>query len=123
MQIKKKKNFLPFQIVRNKMCAFGLHQLMVKSLGLSFSRRLTCTKSLKSYRKYGSRTIFALSSGSSKCAVAVLRVSGPKSALALTQICERLPKQRVASVQKLYDPASKELLDKSLVLWFPGNSY
>ncbi|GFR67369.1 tRNA modification GTPase MnmE [Elysia marginata] len=71
-------------------------------------------------RNYGTRTIFALSSGSTKCAVAVLRVSGPKSAFALQQICGGLPKKRVASVRKLYNPVSNELLDKSLVIWFPG---
>ena len=102
------------------MCAFALRHLLHKALKKTFTKRLAGAQSVMTYRNYGSRTIFALSSGSTKCAVAVLRVSGPNSAIALQQICGGLPKQRVASLRKLHDPISKELLDKSLVIWFPG---
>ncbi|RUS71227.1 hypothetical protein EGW08_021008 [Elysia chlorotica] len=102
------------------MCAFGLRHLLQKPLKTFFFKQLTQAQNVIKCRNYGSKTIFALSSGSTKCAVAVLRVSGPKSSLALQQICGGLPKQRMASLRKLRDPLSKELLDKSIVIWFPG---
>ncbi|XP_063056582.1 tRNA modification GTPase GTPBP3, mitochondrial isoform X2 [Engraulis encrasicolus] len=71
-------------------------------------------------------TIFALSSGQGKCGVAVIRVSGPSSALALRRLTARaaasqsLPTPRKAMLRTLIHPLSKEMLDRGLVLWFPG---
>ncbi|GFO36981.1 tRNA modification GTPase mnme [Plakobranchus ocellatus] len=101
------------------MQAFGMFCLIKKCLRLTIPERIAHAQKVFC-RSYGTRTIYALSSGSTKCAVAVLRVSGPKSAVALQQICGGVPKMRKASLRRLYDPISKELLDKSLVLWFPG---
>ncbi|XP_033750797.1 tRNA modification GTPase GTPBP3, mitochondrial-like [Pecten maximus] len=69
-----------------------------------------------------SDTIFALSSGHGKCGVAVIRVSGPRSASSLKMICEteRLPKPRFAHLKKLFNPVTVEPIDKGLVIWFPG---
>ncbi|KAL2090336.1 hypothetical protein ACEWY4_015024 [Coilia grayii] len=70
-----------------------------------------------------SETIFALSSGQGKCGVAVIRISGPASALALRSLTgprQSLPTPRKAMLRDLIHPHSKEMLDRGLVLWFPG---
>ncbi|XP_017268781.1 tRNA modification GTPase GTPBP3, mitochondrial isoform X3 [Kryptolebias marmoratus] len=69
-------------------------------------------------------TIFALSSGHGRCGVAVVRVSGPASATALRRmvgLTHRLPPPRTALLRSITDPCSKEVLDRGLVLWFPGS--
>ncbi|XP_069041979.1 tRNA modification GTPase GTPBP3, mitochondrial [Lepisosteus oculatus] len=68
-------------------------------------------------------TIFALSSGHGRCGVAVIRVSGPSSSSALCSLAgpnRRLPAPRTAVLRDLTDPRTRELLDRGLVLWFPG---
>lgn len=65
-------------------------------------------------------TVFALSSGRGRAAVAVLRVSGPKAATALKALAGRLPKRRRARLVTLRDPESGEGLDRAIVLWFRG---
>ncbi|KAL8177904.1 UNVERIFIED_CONTAM: tRNA modification GTPase gtpbp3, mitochondrial [Gekko kuhli] len=67
-------------------------------------------------------TIFALSSGRGKCGVAVIRTSGPSSGLALLRLTgtNKLPLSRSAALRRIYDPESSEMLDRGLVLWFPG---
>ncbi|XP_030640717.1 5-taurinomethyluridine-[tRNA] synthase subunit GTPB3, mitochondrial [Chanos chanos] len=68
-------------------------------------------------------TIFALSSGQGRCGVAVIRVSGPDSAHALRTLTGRtrdLLTPRVAHLCSIRHPRSHELLDRGLVLWFPG---
>uniref|UniRef100_A0A3P8PL35 TrmE-type G domain-containing protein n=1 Tax=Astatotilapia calliptera TaxID=8154 RepID=A0A3P8PL35_ASTCA len=69
-------------------------------------------------------TIFALSSGHGRCGVAVVRVSGPASATALRCMAgftQRLPPPRTALLRSITDPRSTEVLDRGLVLWFPGS--
>ena len=65
-------------------------------------------------------TIFAMSSGSGRAGVAVIRVSGPHSKELLQVFCdgEILPRQ--ARLKTLSHPQSGELLDRALVLWFPA---
>ncbi len=65
-------------------------------------------------------TIFALSSGTGRAGVAVLRVSGPLAGQAIKMVAGGLPKPRFASLKVLRDPQNGEELDKALVLWFPG---
>ena len=67
-----------------------------------------------------SDVIFALASGAGRAAIAVLRMSGPGSATVLKAVTGRLPAPRMASLRKLRHPATAELLDQALVLWFPG---
>lgn len=64
--------------------------------------------------------IFALASGAGRVAVAVLRLSGPGVAEVVTALAGRLPAPRMASLRRLRHPASGEVLDRALVLWFPG---
>lgn len=64
-------------------------------------------------------TIFALSSGPPPAAIALMRISGPGAGGALAALAGAMPKSRRATVANLRD-ASGELLDRALVLWFPG---
>jgi tRNA modification GTPase len=65
-------------------------------------------------------TIFAKASGAGQAAVAVLRLSGPGTAEVVGRLAGRLPEPRHASLRRLRDPVSAEVLDQALVLWFPG---
>ena len=67
-----------------------------------------------------SDTIFALATAPGRAAVAIIRLSGPKTGLALTTLAGRLPPPREAALRTLRGPADKIVLDRALVLWFPG---
>jgi tRNA modification GTPase len=66
-------------------------------------------------------TIYALSSGSPPAGIAVVRISGPSADTALLALAGRLPEPRRASVAALRHPLRGELLDRALVLRFPGS--
>lgn len=91
-----------------------------RALGFASSAKTFCRKS-----RPASNTIFALSSGHGRCGVAVIRVSGPSCSEAVKSLCaqERLPPPRHAVLKRLFDPVSREMIDKGLVLWFPGLTY
>ncbi|MDW3098265.1 MAG: tRNA uridine-5-carboxymethylaminomethyl(34) synthesis GTPase MnmE [Alphaproteobacteria bacterium] len=66
-------------------------------------------------------TVFALSSGPGRAGIAVIRISGPRAADALTALGSAdLPPSRKAVVRRLTDPHTSEQLDHALVLWLPG---
>ena len=65
-------------------------------------------------------TIFAPASGAGACAVAVIRISGPDAAAAVTALAGDLPAPRAAVLRRLMAPTSGENLDSALVLWFPA---
>jgi tRNA modification GTPase len=69
-------------------------------------------------------TIFALASGSTRAAIAVMRLSGPNTGPTVAALIGgALPAPRHASLRRLRDP-SGALLDHALVLWFPApNTY
>jgi len=64
--------------------------------------------------------IFLLGQG--KCGVAVVRVSGPKCRQVLSEISgiKKEPPARMAILRKLRDPASGQMIDRGLVLYFPS---
>lgn len=64
--------------------------------------------------------IFALASGAGRAAVAVIRLSGIGTAGVVTAIAGRLPPPRMATLRPLSQPDTREVLDRSLVIWFPG---
>jgi tRNA modification GTPase len=64
-------------------------------------------------------TIFALSSGAPPAAIAVVRISGPAAGMALERLGGSLPEPRYAKLTSL-KAADGTLLDRALVLWFPG---
>jgi tRNA modification GTPase len=65
-------------------------------------------------------TIFALSSGRPPAAIAVVRVCGPRAGVALEKLIGRLPEPRKAALARVRDPASGEVIDEALALWFPA---
>jgi tRNA modification GTPase len=65
-------------------------------------------------------TIFALSSGRPPAAIAVVRLSGPNARIALQKLTGRLPEPRKATLVRVRDPDSGEVIDEALALWFPA---
>ena len=65
-------------------------------------------------------TIFALSTGGLPSAIAIIRLSGPRSGPALEALIGRLPESRRASLALIRDPGNGEPIDRALTLWFPG---
>jgi tRNA modification GTPase len=64
-------------------------------------------------------TIFAPASGAGRAAIAVIRISGPRCAEALTALApDKAFPDRVATLATLRDPASGETLDRALVVRF-----
>ncbi|MHB8886514.1 MAG: tRNA uridine-5-carboxymethylaminomethyl(34) synthesis GTPase MnmE [Methylovirgula sp.] len=63
-------------------------------------------------------TIFALSSGFGRAGIAVLRLSGPAVRTILLGMIGRVPEPRRATLARFKDPASGEVLDQGLVLFF-----
>ncbi|HEV7384881.1 MAG TPA: tRNA uridine-5-carboxymethylaminomethyl(34) synthesis GTPase MnmE [Phenylobacterium sp.] len=64
-------------------------------------------------------TIFAPATAAGRAAVAVVRLSGPKTAAAVRALAGRLPAARRASLRRLTD-ADGGPIDEGLVLWFPA---
>lgn len=68
-----------------------------------------------------SETIFALSSGMPPAAIALIRISGPDSRRALELLTKTpIPAARRATLRLLKHPLSRDILDKAVILWFPG---
>ena len=65
-------------------------------------------------------TIFALSTARGRAGVAVIRVSGPAAGTTLEALAGKIPEPRRAQLARLSDPASREEIDRALVLWLPG---
>jgi tRNA modification GTPase len=65
-------------------------------------------------------TIVALSSASGRAGVAVLRVSGSRVRFVLETFAGLVPRPRHATLRALRHPASGEVIDTALVLFFPG---
>lgn len=65
-------------------------------------------------------TIFALSSGMGRAALAVIRMSGEASGSLLSAIAGALPAPRELALRSIRDPATQEVLDRGIVAWLPG---
>ena len=70
-------------------------------------------------------TIFALSTGSVKSGIAIIRISGPNTKKILSKITKiDLPNPREANLCNIYNHENNELIDQGMLIWFPGpNSY
>ena len=64
-------------------------------------------------------TIFALSSGRAPSAIAIIRVSGPRTRTALERLCGKLPAPRLAHLATLRGHDGSPI-DESVALWFPA---
>lgn len=67
-----------------------------------------------------SDTIYAPATAPGRSAVAVVRLSGPQTSIALRDLIGALPEPRRASLRRLKEPEGGAVLDDGLVLWFPG---
>lgn len=66
-------------------------------------------------------TIFAPATAAGRAAIAIVRLSGPAAGDVCRRLTKRLPPPpRQGSLRRLYDPRTDTLLDRGLVLWFPG---
>lgn len=65
-------------------------------------------------------TIYALSTGLPPAGIAIVRISGPQAGPVLESLGGNLPGPRRASVRDLACPVSGDMLDRAVVLWFPG---
>ncbi len=65
-------------------------------------------------------TIFALSSGRLPAGVAIIRISGSRTRLALETMAGAVPEDRRAAYRAVRSPRSGEMLDRGLVLFFDG---
>lgn len=65
-----------------------------------------------------SETIFALSSGKGKAGVAVIRISGEDVASIFESFSIKKPQARLASLQKIKNPNTSEIIDNCLILYF-----
>lgn len=62
--------------------------------------------------------------GQGKCGVSIIRVSGGEAGSVLKKIAklDQLPKPRYAILKNITNPHNGEILDKGLLLWFPGKT-
>ncbi len=66
-------------------------------------------------------TIYALSTGPGISGVAVIRVSGKETASVVKKITGKdLPTARIATLRKINNINTSELIDEGIILWFPG---
>ena len=65
-------------------------------------------------------TIFALSSGPGISGVAIVRISGPKASEVIRLLTgKELPEARRATLRKINNINTSELIDEGIILWFP----
>lgn len=67
-----------------------------------------------------SDTIYALSSGAGRSAVAIIRISGGQTSALLASISGSLPPVRRLTLRAIRDWSSGEMLDRAMVVWLPG---
>lgn len=64
------------------------------------------------------QTIFALSTPPGRSGIAVVRVSGSHAGAVIDALAGPRPKERVATLRRIRDPRTREVLDEGLVLFF-----
>ena len=66
-------------------------------------------------------TIFALSTGPGVSGVAIIRISGPDAQEVVKLLTNKdVPRPRVATLRKIKNINTSELIDEGIILWFPG---
>jgi tRNA modification GTPase len=66
-------------------------------------------------------TIYALSTGPGISGVAIIRISGPEASNVIKSITgKEIPEPRVATLRKIKNINTFELIDEGIILWFPG---
>ena len=66
-------------------------------------------------------TIYALSTGPGVSGVAIVRISGPEASKAIKLLTKKvLPAPRIATLRKIYNINTSELIDEGIIIWFPS---
>ena len=66
-------------------------------------------------------TIYALSSGPGLSGVAVIRISGPDTKNVVKKLTRgNFPEPRIATLKKINNINTNELIDEGIIIWFPG---
>ena len=66
-------------------------------------------------------TIYALSTGPGVSGVAIIRISGPNASEVIKILTKRnLPTPRLATLRKINNFETSELIDEGIIIWFPG---
>ncbi len=75
---------------------------------------------MNSDRNLPAHTIYALASGGTPSAIAVIRMSGPHTLKIVQSLCKKFPQKRILHYTLFVDPHSNNVLDDGLVVWFKG---
>ena len=65
-------------------------------------------------------TIYAASTAGLPAAIAIIRISGPKTRFVIETMAGSCPTPRFASYRTIRKPEDQSPIDRGLVLWFPG---
>ena len=66
-------------------------------------------------------TIYALSSGPGISGVAIIRISGSEASKVIKSLTSKeIPTPRMATLRKINNINTSELIDEGIILWFPG---
>ena len=65
--------------------------------------------------------IYALSSGPGISGVAIIRISGAESSKVIKSLTGKdIPEPRMATLRKINNINTSELIDEGIIIWFPG---
>ena len=66
-------------------------------------------------------TIYALSTGPGISGVAIIRISGADASTAIKALTgKEVPRPRIATLRKINNTNTSELIDEGMIIWFPG---
>ena len=66
-------------------------------------------------------TIYALSSGPGVSGVAIIRISGSETSKVIKSLTgKEIPEPRMATLRKINNINTSELIDEGIIIWFPG---
>ena len=66
-------------------------------------------------------TIYALSTGPGVSGVAIVRISGPEASEVIKLLTKsKIPVPRMATLRKINNINTSELIDEGIIIWFPG---
>ena len=66
-------------------------------------------------------TIYALSTGPGVSGVAIIRISGSEASNVIKSLTgKEIPRPRMATLRKINNISTSDLIDEGLILWFPG---
>ncbi len=66
-------------------------------------------------------TIYALSTGPGTSGIAIIRISGSETSSVIKSLTgKEIPKPRMATLRKINNINTSELIDEGIIIWFPG---